>query len=402
MAYQTAGNVLVALLAEATTGVAATVTQAQQLRITDSPGLQLNRAPIQSQERRSDLTTSMGRAGGKTVEGSFNGEITAGGATDVLFEAIMRSTWATSVAIAAASVTSITVGTNEVVAGGGDWIGDQGIRVGDVFRLTGYSTASSNDVNARVIALTAGTITVATNTFATAGATDTTCTLTRLRKLITATTPVRRSFTVEQYDTDIDISELFLGCRLTGLSISGQPNQPATVQYTFLGMDRTALATGTSPYFTSPTLTTNLMLVADDSSITYNGADVADFTGFTLDFTINAAAQPVIGSFVGVDIFDNEMQVACTVSGLRQDFSNLTLYDAETEFELGILLQEQETAPKSCLSIHLPRVKIQQLTAPVGGGDGAKIETRTIMVGPKEAATGYDGTIAVISSSEAP
>jgi hypothetical protein len=401
MAYQTAANILVAVRAEATTGVAATVTGAQQVRLIDSQGLQLNRAPIQSTEKRADLLTSMGRLGGKTVEGTLSSELTAGGATDVLFEAVMRGTWATSVAIAAASVTSITVGTNEVV-GVGDWIGTEGIRVGDVFTLTGYSTTSSNDVNARVIALTSGTISVPDGTFATAGATDTTCTLTRYRKLVTAATPVRRSFSVEQYDKDTDLSELFLGCRVTGFSIDAQPNQPATVQYTFLGMDRTALATGTSPYFTSPTLTTNLMLAADDSSINYNGSDVTDFTGFSLDFQISAAPQPVIGSFVTPDVFDNNLVVTGTVSGLRQDFSNLTLYDAGTEFELSILLEEEETAPKSCLSIFLPRVKIQALSAPVGGGDGAKVETRELMIGPLAAVSGYDGTIAVISSSEAP
>jgi hypothetical protein len=402
MAYQTAANILVALRAEATTGVAATVTGAQQVRLIDSQGLQLNRAPIQSAEKRADLLTSMGRLGGKTVEGGFSSELTAGGATDVLFEAIMRSTWATATAIGFASVTSITTGTNEVVANAGDWVGEQGIRVGDVFTLTGH-LAANDAVNLRVTALSSTTISVPDGSLTLDASADTTGTLTVLRKLVTATTPVRRSFSVEQYDKDTDLSELFLGCRLTGLSIDAQPNQPATVQYTFLGMDRTALATGTSPYFTTPTLTTNLLLAADDSSIRYNGTDVTDFTGFSLDFQINAAPQPVIGSFVTPDVFDNNMTVTGTVSGLRQDFSNLTLYDAETEFELSILLEEQEaTTPPSCLSIFLPRVKIQSLTAPVGGGDGAKVETRELMIGPRTAATGYDGTIALIASSEAP
>lgn len=398
MAYQTAGNVLVALKVEATTGVAAGASGADQLRIIDSDGLQLNRAPIQSQERRADLVQAMGRLGGKSVEGGYNAELTAGGATNVLLEAIMRSTWSTSVAIGFASVTSVKTGTNEVV-GLGDWITDQGVRIGDVFTLSNYSTAADDNINARVVALSSGTISVPNGTF-TGGTTDTAGTLTILRKLITATTPTRRSFSIEQYDKDTDLSELFLGCRITGFSLSARPNEPVTCTYTFLGMDRTALETGTSPYYTSPTLTTNLLLAADDSSIRYNGTEVTDFTGFDLEFTLNAAPQPVIGSFVVPDIFDNEMNVTGTVTGLRQDFSNLTLYDAETEFELSILLEEQETAPKSCLSIFLPRVIIQGLSAPVGGGDGAKIETRELMIGPKASATGYDATIALFSTSD--
>lgn len=196
------------------------------------------------------------------------------------------------------------------------------------------------------------------------------------------------------------MSELFLGCRVVGVSLSFRPNQMATATYTLMGMDRTALATGTSPYFTSPTLTTNLGLIADDASIRYNGADVATFTGFDLDFQITAAGEPVIGSFVSPDIFDNDLNVTGSITGLREDFSNLTLYDAETEFELSILLQELEDAPKSCLSIFLPRVKLSGLSAPVGGGDGAKIETLQLMIGPKASATGYDSGIAVIASSE--
>lgn len=398
MSYQTAANVLVAILAESTTGVVATATGATQLRITDSPGLVLNRAPIQSQEKRADGTQSMGRLGGKSVTGSFNGELTADSMTVELFQAIMRSTWSTSVAIGFASVTSVTVGSNEVV-GAGDWIGDQGVRVGDIFRLSGYSTTANNDLNTQVIALTSGTISVPASTF-TIGSADTAGTLTVLRKLVTATTPTRRSFSIEQNDTDIDLSELFLGNRLVGMRLTGRPNQPVQVTYTFLGMDRTQLTTGTSPYFTSPTLSTSLLLASDDSTIVYNGSAVTTFTGFDLDLQITAAGVPVVGSFVTPDIFDNDIRITGSVTGLRQDFSNMTLFDAETEFELHIMLEELETAPKSVIGLYLPRVKIQQLSAPVGGGDGAKVETLELMVGPKTAATGYEGTILKVVTNE--
>jgi hypothetical protein len=44
-------------------------------------GLQLDRAVIQSAEKRDDGLKSMGRLGGKSVSGSFNSELTVGGAT---------------------------------------------------------------------------------------------------------------------------------------------------------------------------------------------------------------------------------------------------------------------------------------------------------------------------------
>lgn len=400
MSYQTGSNVLVAIKAETTTGVAcATVTGATQLRITDSPGLKLNRAAVQSNEKRADGTRTMGRLGYKSVDGSFNAELSPGGATDILIEALMRSTWTTNVAIGFATMTTVACGTNEVVAGGGDWVGGQGIRVGDVFRLSNTSVSANNNINLRVTAVSSGTINVPAGSLSTLTA-ATTGTLTVLRKLITATTPTRRSYNVEQYDKDTDLSELFLGCRVVGMNLSCQPGQMATVQYSFLGMDRTALATGTSPFFTSPSLTTDLGMIADDSGIYLDGVAVTDFTGFNLNFSLAASGAPVIGSLTTPDIFDNDLTVSGSITGLRQDFSYITKYDAETEFELSILLETSETAPQSCLGIYLPRVKISALSAPVGGGDGAKVETRELMIGPKAAATGYDGTIAAFHTSE--
>jgi hypothetical protein len=398
MSYQTAANVLVALLAETTTGVAATATGANRLRITDSPGLSLARAQVRSNEKRSDGLAAPGRVGYKTVNGSFNTELTVGGSIDVLFEALMRSTWSASTNITFATMTTVAVGTNALVAAGGSWH-TQGFKVGDVLRVDGTGESAVDDINARLIAVTTLTLSLATGTYATTVGAAATGTITRLGKLITATTPTKRTFSIEQYDTDIDLSELFLGNRAVGCRISARPGQMATATWSFLGLNRTALATGTSPFFTSPTLTTSLGLVADDSSIRYNGADVATFTGFDLDLQITANGQPVIGSSVGVDIFDNDLAVTGSITGLRSDFGNLTLYDAETEFSLSMLLHEPGALPQACLSIFLPVVKIAGLSAPVGGGDGAKVETLNLMVNPKATATGYDATIAVISSS---
>jgi hypothetical protein len=398
MAFQTGANILVAIKRETTTGTAATAAGATEMRIIDSQGLVLNRTPIMSQEKRDDALAPMGRLGGKTVTGGYNAELTVGGATDILLESIMRSAFVTATAIPFGSMTTIAIGTQTLTAGGGDFIATQGLRVGDIFTLTG--TTVSGDNNLRLPIVSIGTLTIVTTTGAlTTLAATATGTLTRLKKLITATTPTRYSHTIEQYDRDIDLTELFLGCRCIGVKLSCKPGQPVQVQYTFLGMDRTILTTGTSPWFTAPSLTTGLSLIPDDALIRYNGAPVATFTGFDLEFAIDAKGENVIGSFVPPDIFDNDCHVSGQVMGLRQDFSNLTLYDAETEFEIHLLLKELTADPRSCLGIFLPRVKLSGLSAPVGGGDGAKVETLTLMIGPKVAATGYDGTIAVISSS---
>lgn len=169
-----------------------------------------------------------------------------------------------------------------------------------------------------------------------------------------------------------------------------------------MGMDRTALTTATSPYFSSPSLTTGLALITEDSNLRYNGAIAASFNSLDLDFSIAAKGEPVIGSLVTPDLFDDDLTVSGSVSGLVSDFSNITLYDAETEFELAIRLEEPNTGPpKSCLSFFLPRVKITSRSAPVGGGDGAKVETLGLMIGPKVATSVYDAGVCTIHSSAA-
>jgi hypothetical protein len=400
VAYQTASKVLAAIRLETTAGTIATVTGATQVRLTDSPGLKLNRAEINSNEKRSDSIHQMPRLGYKSVDGSINGEISVGGATDILHEAITRAAFATAVNIGFATLTTVAVGTNVVTAAAGDWVGGQGVRVGDIFNLAGTSVSGNHAVNARVLAVTSLTITVPAGTFTTLAA-SATGTLTILKKLKNPTTATPRSYSVEQYDTDIDLSEVFIGCQCVGVDLSFKPGQMATAQYTFLGINRTALATGASPYFTSPTLTTSLQLVADDSTIYYNGASVATFTGMDLSLRVTAAGVPVIGSLTTPQIFDNDLAVTGSITGLRSDFSNLTLFDAETEFEISMKLQEPTGTPPACWAYYFPRAKIASLSAPLGGADGAKIETLAVAFGPKTAATGYDGTVYTIHSSAA-
>ncbi len=400
MAFQTGSNILVALKAESTIGVAVgSGTGAQRIRITDSPGVELKRAQIVSQEKRDDGNTSMGRLGGKSVDGSFNMEMIAGGAMNTLMAAALRATFVTSTSITFVTLTAVTFATNAVESSAGDFIAE-GIKVGDVFTISGSDTSENNDLNKTVLAVTSGILTAPDGSFTAAATTDTAGTLVIRRKLAQSTQPVRSSYNIEQYDEDTDLSEVFLGCRCVGMQLSFQPGQMATAVFTFLGIDRNALASGASPFFTSPSVTTNLAMIADDSSIRYNGAAIATFTGFDLGFSINAAGEPVIGSFTTPDIFDNDLEVESSITGLRQDFSNLTLFDAETEFEVSILLEAPGTTPKQCIGIFIPRTKIAALSAPAGGGDGAKIESKTLMIGPKVVAATFDAGMVTISTSE--
>lgn len=398
MPYQTGANILVAIRAETTMGVAATVTGAAQVRIIASPGLDLKRAVVQSVEKRADMQIPLGRLGNKSVDGSYNAELSVGGAHDVLMAALLRTAYVTSTGVPFLSMTTVALGSNTVTAGSGSWF-TAGIRVGDLFTITGTTIPVDNSTNVRVISMTTLTLVTTPGAFTTLVATAT-GTIAVLKKASVPAAPTRMSFTVEEYSTDIDLTELFLGCRLVGVKYSFKPGAMAQVTYTFLGLDHTLLVNGTSPYFTTPAVSTGLALLADDSVIIDNGTVVGTFTGFDLEFKITAKGEPVIGSLTGVDIFDNDLMVTGSITGLRTDFTYATRFDAETEYAISILLQEPIGTPRSALGLYLGRVKLATVVSPLGG-DGAVIESKTLLVGPPvaNAAAGIDGSVVTVHST---
>lgn len=394
---QTNANITVALRREATYGVVATsTTTAYVLRLTPSPGMEQKRAQIKSEELRDDAEGAMPRLGGKMNDGSYNVEWTVGGGMDVLLEALQRSVWSTSTAVA---LTSAAFTTNAITQPSGDFVGTSLLRVGDLFTITGGGTAANNNLRVPIIAIGSLTITVPLGTFVTATITGT---LTRLKKLSTGTTPTNYGHSIEQVDEDIDASEVVFGARVVGGKISIQPGQPVKVTFNLMGLDRNVLAGASSPYFTNTTVTTGLMCVADDSLICQNGVAVTTFTGLDLDFTIDAQGIAVIGSLPAADIILNTMRRSGTITALRQDMTALTAFDAETEFSLIAIFKETSAAaPVPCGGLYLPRIKYGAITAPVGGGSGAKVETRQLLVGPQVASTGFDATAATFFSSGA-
>lgn len=402
MATQTNDGYLVNYKVETTEGTAATggAATGERLRTIASPGLNLRRGQIVSQEVRNDANAGKMRLGGKRVEGSFNGELSVG-SFDTWLEALLRTTWAGPTTVTfdgGAALTSLAVtDVDELTFTGTTTPVAAGLRVGDVFRPTNMSTAANNGVNAIVRSIAGSVVTVWGSPF-TVQAADSACTLTIAKKLAQAATPTRRTFTIEQHYEDIDQSRLLLGCRIVSMSLTLQPNGIVGLTFGFLGLDRQTLASGASPYFTSPTEYTSIALVATDAFIAFNGGQVVNFTGLTLDFQIATEGEEVIGSVTMPGTYDNRMTATGTITGLVEDLGDDTLYDAETEVELVLQLVEPESEPKSHVTLYLPAVKIGDIDGSLGG-NSALIQTRTINLQPRVAATGYDAGVLTLSTA---
>jgi len=402
MALQTGKNILVAYKAETTFNTPpAVVTGANQFRPNAGSGLKLARATIKPGEIRSDGKTPMGRLGSKSVTGSYPADISVG-TFDPLLEAVMRSTWvaATAVTAATAGLTSIktATGPNTITATAGSWI-TAGVKVGDVVRLTASSTAGNNNKNLRVTGVTALVLTVAETLVVNATA-DATFSLQIAKKLIQGTTPVRRSFTFEEYDADIDQSEQATGVRVSSLKLSGQPDGMAVVEFGLVGADLVPLATSASPFYTAPVLSTSIGLTFVDAVIRLNGVDVATPTAFDLTLDMTAKGQPGL-YIVTPDVFENNAELSGSISLLRADLSNLTNFTSETEFELHLLLTAPGVEPKDFISIFIPRVKLTGVDKTIGS-DGAMVTALPFMTGTKGAGiSGYDDSMLTILTSAA-
>lgn len=395
--YQTGRNVRLAYYPEVTFNTPPGAGTSYKLRANASEGMNLARVLINPGEIRSDGMTAMPRLGSRSVAPTY--EIDASvGSVDVLLEAGIRGTWVAAVSIteATAGLTSVTTGANTIVASAGSWL-TAGVRVGDVLRATGLPDAANNGRNLRVTGVSALTLTVAETLIVNAVA-DTSFTITIARKLTQPAVPVRRSFTFDEYEQDTDLTAQGTGLRVSSLRFAGTGDSMKTIGIGLVGANVTPLASGASPYFTSPSATTSMGLTLVDASIRYAGADVTHLTAFDMTYDMRAQTLPVIGSTVTPDVFENPATINGSISGARADMQNLSRYVAETELELHILAVEPESEPKDFISLFLPRIKLTSVSRGFGQ-DGAMIETMNFTAGPKEGVTGYDTTMIHLATS---
>jgi hypothetical protein len=187
--------------------------------------------------------------------------------------------------------------------------------------------------------------------------------------LTPAVPPVARSFTIEQHETDLDISERFTGCRIVSMTVRLTPDNMATVEFGVVGADMSLLSGASAPFFTSPTLTTTLGLVASLGAVTEGGVAKLDYTSAEFTVDLRGATQPVIGSLVTPDVFTNNMRITGRISTLRSDTARQASYLAETELALVLTLAEPSPSTAS-IAFSLPRIKFMDIEKSLGEDNG--------------------------------
>lgn len=361
--------------AESAWGTAPGATGAQLLRrVTSVPNLK--KATYESQEIASHLQRQDFRHGVRSVELAYQGELSAGTYKDFLAAAVRRAFAAVS-AITGASITVAGSGpTYTITRGAGSWLTD-GIKVGQVGRLTaGTFNAANLNKNLLVLSLTATVLTVmplnGVALVAEGPIASATWTPTGKVTYVPTTGHTDGSFAFEDWHADLSLSELYLGCKLNELSVTIPASGNATLGMQFMGKD---LTTAGSAYFTTPTAeTTTGILVAASGLLIAQGGQVTNVTAMNLSVKGNMTAESVLGSNVYPDIAEGRILVDGQLTVLFESATMRDYFLNETEVSLVVAVAASGAAAADFITLTCPRVKF-------GGADkddGDKSITRTM------------------------
>ena len=400
MAYQTNWNGYIAYKVQSALGTQATGSGASVLRVAGGPGGRLTKAAIESQEVRQDGMSTRGRHGSRhTGAQPYSTEQSIGSMDDVL-EAVMRGTWTAEVTITEAtggmSSATLAVAAHTITASTGSWI-TSGLAVGDVIKLTAGFVAGNTDTNFRITGLTATVITVNETLTVEAGPLSTYTVVRTGRKLINpaAGSLVRRYFTIEECETDIDASELFTDCVWGGLRFEMQANGLLMCNPSWMGTGQyEGVSAGSSPFFSSPTTPTGVPMAVLDAAISINGTDLVDLTSFDLTIDNQLSVPDMAASAYAPDVFDGNQTVAMNLTALRQDLSYIADLDTETVLSLHVLAVENESEPKSFFSLFIPNFTLggvdKSALAKRGGARTQTLAVPSALVGIDETGGAYD------------
>lgn len=362
-------NKVITYKAEATWGTKPAASGAQTIRrVTGS--FQLEKDTYASNEINTAQQVEDFRHGTRRASGSLSGEI-SGGAYEDFMAAAVRKAFAAGVTTGAIAVIAAaeTAGVSTFVRSTGSFITD-GFKEGDVINVSGFTEDDNNGLFV-IVSVVALTLTVEHfdegGTLTTEAEGDTVTILVKGQKTYVPTSShTDTSFSIEEWNSDDEISQVFLGMQVDTMSVNIAPNSMATVEFGFMGKD--AEQATASQYFTSPTAqTAEGVYSGPDGLLLINGVANRKVTTMSLSLANGISQEPVIGSTSIGAKSRGKVNVTGSLSAIFDDTTILNYFDGETEVSLTYALLSADGT--EAFSIHLPRVKLGSGTR----DDGEKV-----------------------------
>lgn len=343
------------------------------------------------------------RMGPRRVRGSHTGVLSPGTYT-TFFDNLLRGTWTAGVTKASVTDSVATVdadGNLVLTSATAAWL-TAGFKRGDIARVTGASGGGTviNNVNARVVSVTATVLTlaiVAPGITAPTWSSGQTITVSVVGKKLFVPTSghVKRSFTMEHWFSDIGVAQLFTGNRVQQISLNFPAAGYVQMQTSTLGLNQEESASRT--YSTPTAATGSNGLTTVQGRIAYKGASLAYVTGANIQIAANLQADPVVGSVFPADIFQGTISVRGSLTCFMADDDMTADFLAENEVDIALTATTSPAGNADFVSAYMGRVK---LMAPAIS-DGDMGITRTYGFQAIEVLSGasYDASSIVIQDS---
>lgn len=372
-------------------GTAATGSGGQLLRRT---GIDLtgSKETYSSNEIASHQQSTGATHGVGSAAGTISGEMSASTYGDFL-QAVLRKDWAATAAIASLTLTVAASGLNYTVTRStGSFLTD-GVKVGDIVRLTGANLDVANvGKNLVVLNVTATvlTVNVLNETAMTAESSKAASTVTVTGKKTWTPTSghTNKYFTFEDWSSDVSRSSLFADVQPTAFNLSAPATGIITAQIPLVGLSP-AVRSG-SQVLTTPTAETTTSVMSSAKFAVYiAGVRQPAVTGFTLNLNGNVSlGEAVVGKNSRPDTQKGRVAVDGSFTALFEDDTLAAFFDTETAQEVIVVMAEDLSADADAVSFSLPATKFFS----ANGDDGEKQIVRTYSITAQRPAGAGSGT----------
>lgn len=298
--------------------------------------------------------------GGKKVNGTINGLLSAGTYKD-LFANLLRGNFAATSAITGLTLSIAGSGPYTITRSAGDFL-TGGIKIGDVVRITaGTYTGTARDINLLCTNVTATVLTVivlnGSALTTQSSVASSTVTVVGKKSLPPTSSHTNVYLGFEEYYSDLTRSEMFNDCKVARAEIGLPSSGNATVNFGVVGLNRVQSG---SQVLTSPTAeSTSTVLTAVNGLLVVNGSAVTSITGATL--TIDGGVthgDMVVGSNVSPDLDRGRIKVSGQFTALFDSNTISALYQAETPTSLVLVMTDDETADADFVTFSMSRIKL--------------------------------------------
>lgn len=343
----------------------------------------------------------------RSVSGSLNGVLSPNTYSS-LFASLLRKAFTATTAITGKSITigSATSGVYPLTVAAATLL-TTGFKVGDVIRLS-VGTLHADNISKNLI-ITAISSETACSVRTVNGSTLTPegpisgCTVTVVGKksIVPTSGQTQEYWAIEEWSSDIATggSRYFTDCVIGSADVGLPSEGNATCAFNIVGLEA---AFGNSQVITTPTAeTTTPVLTAVNGIVLVNNTQVGYITGASIKIDVSAANMgAVVGSDNSPDIQRGRVKVSGQLTVFRQDGVFTGLFDAATNFNVVIVVSDDQSADADFVSFNLGSVKFSGDT--LDDGEKGIVQTMPFTAelnGSGGAALAYDKTILSIQDS---